>query len=417
MSSPDPSRPSPQVARTQPYEPARGAQPPSRAPLPAPARGGVIEARPRGSHRVFLGMAAGVGKTYRMLLEGQAEAEAGRDVVIGYLEPHGRRETEELAKDLELVPRRRIAYRDTTVEEMDLPAILARAPELCLIDELAHTNAVGVEHEKRWQDVEMVIDEGIDVFSTVNVQHLESLNDQIAELTGARVRETIPDSVLAAADEVVLIDITPQALIERLRAGKIYKPDRIEAALNNFFRVENLAALREVALRQVAEEVEAKRLVHTGPLREDLLVQTAAPQAVGERLLALTTLSPQSQRVVRRAWRSAQRLGAELDLLWIVKPGERIHAEQNPELAAVRRLASVLGAHLLVEEGDSMIDVITRVVADRGTTYILMGTPPPRSGWQRLIKPSLVFQLLRALPGVDLRIVADRTQRAGSDER
>jgi two-component system sensor histidine kinase KdpD len=375
----------------------------------------MIDQRRRGSHRIFLGMAAGVGKTYRMLLEGQAEAESGRDVAIGYLEPHGRVETEELARDLELIPRRRVTYRDTTAEEMDLPAVLARAPELCLIDELAHTNAIGVEHEKRWQDVERVVEAGIDVYSTVNVQHLESLNDQVAELTGTRVRETIPDSVLTAADEVVLIDITPQTLIERLRAGKIYRADRVEAALNNFFRVENLAALREVALRQVAEEVEAKRLVATGPVREDLLIQTAAPQAVGERLLALITLSPQSQRVVRRAWRSAQRLGAELDLLWIVKPGQLAREESNPDLAAVRRLASVLGAHVLVEEGEPMIDVITRVARERGTTYILMGAPPARNGWQRLTAPALLFQILRALPGVDLRIVADRTQRLDGD--
>jgi two-component system sensor histidine kinase KdpD len=382
----------------------------------SPTVGSRVTAAPRrGSHRVFLGMAAGVGKTYRMLLEGQADAEAGRDVVIGYLEAHGRKETEELARDLELVPRRRVVYRDTMVEEMDLPAILARSPELCLIDELAHTNAVGVEHQKRWQDVETVIEAGIDVFSTVNVQHLESLNDQVAELTGTRVRETIPDSVLAAADEVVLIDITPQALIERLRAGKIYREDRIEAALNNFFRIENLAALREVSLRQVAEEVEAKRLVHSGPLREDLLVHSAAPQAVGERLLALITLSPQSQRVVRRAWRSAQRLGAELDLLWIVKPGGLVRAEGTPELAAVRRLASVLGAHVVVEEGEPMIDVITRVAQERGTTYVLMGAPPPRNAWERLTRPSLIYEILHALPGVDLRIVADRTQRPSEE--
>jgi two-component system, OmpR family, sensor histidine kinase KdpD len=360
-------------------------------------------------------MAAGVGKTYRMLQEGHAEAENGRDVVIGYLEAHGRRETEELAGDLEAVPRRRITYRDTPVEEMDLPAIVARSPELCLIDELAHTNAAGVEHAKRWEDVETVLERGIDVFSTVNVQHLESLNDQVAELTGTRVRETIPDSVLGQADELVLIDITPEALIERLRAGKIYRPDRIETALNNFFRIENLAALREVSLRQVAEEVEAKRLVYSGPVREDRLSQTAAPQAVGERLLALITLSPQSQRVVRRAWRSAQRLGAELDLLWIVKPGTLAREEASSELAAVRRLASVLGAHVVVEEGEVMVDVITRVARERGTTYILMGTPPSRSAWQRLTRPALLFQILRALPGVDVRIVADRTQRPNGD--
>ena len=356
-------------------------------------------------------MAAGVGKTYRMLQEGYSELESGRDVVVGYLEAHGRRETEDLARELEIIPRRRITYRDTPVDEMDLPAILARAPELCLVDELAHTNTAGVEHAKRWEDVESVLEAGIDVFSTVNVQHLESLNDQVAELTSTRVRETIPDSVLAQADELVIVDIPPEALIERLRAGKIYRPDRIEAALNNFFRIENLSALREVALRQVAQEVEAKRLVPGGSVREDRLAATAAPQAVGERLLALITLSPQSQRVVRRAWRSAQRLGAELDLLWIVKPGRLNREEAGGELAAVRRLASVLGAHVLVEEGDVMIDVITRVAHERGTTYILMGAPPPRGGWQRLTRPSLLFQILRALPGVDLRVVADRTQR------
>src|ERR1700722_20017258 len=251
----------------------------------------------KGRYKIFLGMAAGVGKTYRMLQEGQAEAEAGRDVVIGYLEPHGRPETIAQARGLETVPRRQVEYRGTTIAEMDLPAVLERAPELCLIDELAHTNAPGCKHEKRYEDIADVLAAGIDVYSTVNVQHLESLNDQVAELTGTRMRETVPDAVIASADDVVLIDVTPQALIERLRAGKIYRPDRVEAALNNFFRVENLAALREVALRQVAEEVEAKRLVASGPQREDLLIQTAAPQAVGERLLALITLSPQSQRV------------------------------------------------------------------------------------------------------------------------
>src|SRR3984957_16539577 len=263
-------------------------------------------------------MAAGVGKTYRMLQEGQAEAEAGRDVVIGYLEPHGRAETVALAEGLEIVPRRRVGYRDTVLEEMDLPAILTRAPELCLIDELAHTNAPGSEHEKRYQDIADVLGAGIDVFSTVNVQHLESLNDQVAELTGTRVRETVPDAVLASADGVVLIDITPNSLIERLVAGKVYPEERVQSALNNFFKIENLSALREVALRQVAEEVEHKRVPadKTGRARDDRLVDGGAPQTIGERLLALVTPDPRSQRVVRRAWRSAQRLGAELDVLW-----------------------------------------------------------------------------------------------------
>jgi two-component system, OmpR family, sensor histidine kinase KdpD len=223
-------------------------------------------------------MAAGVGKTYRMLQEGQAEAEAGRDVVIGYLEPHRRPETAAQAIGLAAVPRRHVAYRDTTLEEMDLPAILERAPELCLIDELAHSNAPGTEHAKRFEDVQDVLEAGIDVFSTVNVQHLESLNDQVAELTGVRVRETLPDAVLSAADEVVIVDLTPQALIERLRAGKVYPPERVPAALNNFFRTENLAALREVALRQVAERVEAHRMPRDdAAVRGDRIVGQDAP--------------------------------------------------------------------------------------------------------------------------------------------
>jgi two-component system, OmpR family, sensor histidine kinase KdpD len=364
----------------------------------------------RGRHKVFLGMVAGVGKTYRMLQEGNAETEAGRDVVIGYLEPHGRRDTVAQAERLEVVPRRRVPYRDTELEEMDLPAILRRAPELCLIDELAHTNAPGVEHAKRYEDVEAVLAAGIDVYSTVNVQHLESLNDQIAEQTGTRVRETLPDDVLGDADEVVLIDLTPEALIERLRAGKVYPAERVEAALNNFFRIENLNALREVALRQVAEEVESKRLVAgLGPTREDRLLDTAAPRAVGERLLALVTPQPGSQRIVRRAWRSAQRLQGELDLLWVQQ--REPTADERAQLDALRRLATVLSAHLIVEPGDDIAETVSRVAAERGTTYVLMGTPKPRSAMRRLLQPALPFRLLSLLPGVDLRIVADRTRR------
>ncbi len=369
----------------------------------------------RGRHKVFLGMAAGVGKTYQMLREGQAEAENGRDVVIGYLEPHGRAETVAQAEGLEMVPRRRVPYRDSVLEEMDLPAVLARRPELALIDELAHTNAPGVEHQKRYEDVEDVLAAGIDVFSSVNVQHLESLNDQVAELTGIRVRETVPDAVIGAADDVVLIDITPQSLVERVRAGKVYPSERVQAALNNFFRIENLAALREVALRQVAEEVEAKRIPADGGGRpgDERLVDTAAPVAVGERLLALVTPSPRSQRVVRRAWRSAQRLAAELDILWVAdhEPGP----DEQEQLDALRKLASVLGAHLLVEHGDDVAVVAQRVAQDRGTTYVLMGTPKPRSALRRLTQAALPYRLLALLPGVDLRIVADRTQRTKGD--
>jgi two-component system sensor histidine kinase KdpD len=372
----------------------------------------------RGRYKVFLGMAAGVGKTYRMLQEGQAEAEAGRDVVIGYLEPHDRPETAALAQGLEVVPRRRVTYRDTALEEMDLPAVLARHPELALIDELAHTNAPGVEHEKRYEDIADVLETGIDVFSTVNVQHLESLNDQVAELTGVRVRETVPDSILGTADEVVLVDLTPEALIERLRAGKVYPGQNIDAALNNFFRIENLSALREVALRQVAEEVESKRLVVTDAVvgtRQER-IEADVPKAVGERILALIRPRTSSQRLVRRAWRSAQRLGTGLDVLWVKRPGERMTESKEKQLAALRRLASVLGAELLIEENDDVVEAAADVARRRGITYIFVGQSPPRRGLARLREP-LPQRLMQATPaGVDVRIIADRGERAEGEE-
>jgi two-component system sensor histidine kinase KdpD len=379
-------------------------------------------AAPRGKLKVFIGMAAGVGKTYRMLQEGRAEADQGRDVAIGYLEPHGRAETSAQAEGLEEIAPRMVSYRGTPLAELDLQAVLARKPELCLIDELAHTNAPGTEHEKRYEDVQDVLGAGIDVYSTVNVQHLESLNDQVLQLTGTRVRETIPDEVLAAADEVVLIDLTPEALIERLRAGKVYRPERVPAALNNFFKVENLAALRETALRHVAEGVEIKRLAPrevTLPVRReeeglaavaDAGARGAETQAIAERLLALVALAPPSQRIVRRAARSAERLGARLDVL-VVRPPERApSAEDREQLEALRRLTAMLGARLLVEEGEDVAAVAIEAARRLGSTYVLMGSPGSRRGLGRF-RESLVMRLLDGLPGVDVRIVADPTLR------
>jgi two-component system, OmpR family, sensor histidine kinase KdpD len=368
----------------------------------------------RGRLKVFLGMAAGVGKTFRMLIEGRVELEAGRDVVVGLLETHGRAETAQLAEGLPILPRVRMTYRQTMIEEMDLRAIVVREPEICLIDELAHTNAPGSEHAKRYEDVEEILAAGIDVLSTLNIQHLESLNDHITELSGIRVRETIPDAILGRADEVVLIDLTPEALLDRLRAGKVYPSERIDAALNNFFRLENLAALREVALRQVAEEVGAKRLTTelVGSREESLAAD--APQAVGERLLALVEPYPGTQRLVRRAWRSAHRLGAELDLLWVRKPGQRLTAENERSLSALRQLASVLGAKMFEEESDDVAAAVVEHASRRGTTYILVGRSRPARGLARLRVP-LPQRLMQRLPGVDVRIVADRSQRASAD--
>ena len=370
----------------------------------------------RGRHKIFLGMAAGVGKTYRMLQDGRAAARVGIDVAIGLLETHGREETAAQAAGLEVIPRRRVPYRGTTLEEMDLSAVLRRAPELCLIDEIAHTNAPGVEHVKRYEDVADVLVAGIDVLSTVNVQHLESLNDQVAELTGVRVRETIPDAVLSDADEVVLIDLTPEALVQRLREGRVYPPERVPAALGGFFKIENLQALREVALRQVAEDVEAKRLVRDAiDAREERLFGGPAVVPIAERLLVLARLDPRDEPVVRRAWRSAQRLDAELDILVVRDPGDEPSQAEREHLETLRRLASALGAQLLVEEGDDVAQVAARVARERGTTYVLLGRPRTRRGLARLTEP-LPIRITRELPDVDVRIVTDRRDGSGEGD-
>jgi two-component system, OmpR family, sensor histidine kinase KdpD len=356
----------------------------------------------RGHYRILLGMAAGVGKTYRMLLEGRQAQENGRDVVVGYLEPHDRPDTTALAEGLEVVPRLRAQHGTLELGEMDVDAVLARGPELALIDELAHTNAPDMRNEKRWQDIEAVLEAGIDVISTVNVQHLESLNDAIFELTEVRVRETFPDRILEDADEVVLVDLSPEELQERLRAGKVYPKDRAEVALENFFRADKLAALREIALREVADDVEARRVA-----RE---LEPLSKHAVGERVLALVEPQPKSQRIMRRAWRSAQRLGTEMDALWMRPTGREVTAEEETQVAALRRLAGILGTHFLEEPGDDLVATTRRVAAERGSTYIFVGTPD-ESRRREIFGGSLLSRMVRELPGLDIRVVANRADR------
>jgi two-component system sensor histidine kinase KdpD len=356
----------------------------------------------RGRYRILLGAAAGVGKTYRMLQEGRQAAAEGVDVVIGYLEPHDRPETSALAEGLETVPRRAVGHEGLDLHEMDAEAIIRRSPELALIDELAHTNAPGSDNLKRYQDIDDVLDAGIDVISTVNVQHLESLNDVVFELTGVRVRETFPDRILEEADEVVLVDLAPEELRERLRAGKVYAPGRIDAALENFFRSENLASLRQLALRELSEDVEARR--------EAVTVSPLAQQAILERILVLVEPGPGSQRLLRRAWRSSQRLNAEIDALWVRRPDERLTDERSVALAALRRLAALLGVHFLEEESDDVIGAVRAAVVERGTTYLYIGTPERRRA-DEVLHGSLLTRLIEALPGIDIRIAADRSRR------
>ena len=361
-----------------------------------------------GRYRILLGMAAGVGKTYRMLQEGRQAEHEGRDVVIGYLEPHDRPDTAALADGMEEVPHLRSAHGGLDLAEMDVDAVIGRRPELALVDELAHTNVPEARNRKRYEDIEEILATGIDVTSTVNVQHLESLNDEIFELTGVRVRETFPDRILDEANEVVLVDLTPEALRERMLAGKVYPRERVQTALDNFFRLDNLAGLRELVLRELAEDVEARR----APVILDPLSQ----QAVAERILALVTPEPRSQRLLRRAFRSAQRLGTEVDALWVRPQGKQPSEGEAASLAALRRLASILGAHFLEVEGDNLVETVRRVARERGSTYVFVGTPD-ESRLTEIRRGSLVSALIRELPGIDIRVVADRALREREEER
>jgi two-component system sensor histidine kinase KdpD len=400
----------------------------------------------RGRHTVLLGMAPGVGKTFRALQDLRRARDAGRDAVVAVVETHGRADTAAQVEGLEVLPRRSVEYRGIAQGELDLPGLLRRAatgpaaparddasrpagPLLALVDELAHTNAPGSEHEKRWQDVETALAAGIDVVSTVNVQHLESLNDRVAELTGVRVRETVPDGVLVAAEDVVVIDLPPEALLARLRDGQIYPPERISAALNNFFRIERLTALRETALLQVAEEVGARRLsarpAHVGAREADARGPRHAgdptrmgedvADAVRERILVLVSANASGQRVLRRAWRSARRLNAEVDVLHVRRPGRAPTPVQEERLDGLRRLTVLLGAELLLVEDDEVDVAAARVARERGSTYVFVGVPQPRRGLDRLPGRGdaslLPVRLWRRLPGVDVRVVSDRGDR------
>jgi two-component system sensor histidine kinase KdpD len=398
----------------------------------------------RGRHTVLLGMAPGVGKTFRALQDLRRARDAGRDAIVAVVETHGRADTAAQVEGLEVLPRRDVEYRGIVQAELDLPGLLRRAQDgpadtrgaprptgrlLALVDELAHTNAPGSEHEKRWQDVETALAAGVDVISTVNVQHLESLNDRVAELTGVRVRETVPDGVLVAAEDVVVIDLPPEALLQRLRDGQVYPPERISAALNNFFRIERLTALRETALLQVAEEVGARRLsakpAHApsrhadgrGPHHgvEGTRMGEDVADAVRERILVLVSANASGQRVLRRAWRSARRLNAEVDVLHVRRPGRVLTPVQEERLDGLRRLTVLLGAELLLVEDDEVDVAAARVAGERGSTYVFVGVPQPRRGLDRLPGRGdaalLPVRLWRRMPGVDVRVVADRGDR------
>ena len=291
-----------------------------------------------GRLKIFLGAAPGVGKTYEMLLEARAKLKEGRDVVVGVVETHGRKETEVLTEGLETIPRRRIDYKDRELDEMDLDAILARHPKLVLVDELAHTNAAGSRHPKRYLDVEELLNNGIDVYTTLNIQHIESLNDVVAQITHVRVRETVPDSMLDRADAIELVDITPEDLIQRLKDGKVYIPKQAERALEHFFSPANLTALRELALRRTAERVDEQLL------SEMQARAISGPWAAGERLLVCVSEDPRAAGLVRYTKRLADRLHASWTALYVeTKRSLQLSEEERDRIADTLRLAQALG--------------------------------------------------------------------------
>ena len=355
-----------------------------------------------GRLRVYLGMAPGVGKTYAMLMEGRRRKERGTDVVVGYVETYGRPLTEQAIGDLEVIPRQKIEYKGVTLGEMDTEAVIRRNPQVALVDELAHTNAPGSKHEKRWQDVHELMDQGITVISTVNIQHLESLADIVEAITGAPVRERVPDWVVDQADEVELVDMSPHALRQRIRHGNVYPQERAEQALRSYFREGNLDALRELALRRVATAVEEDLEEYMRQHR----IEAAWP--AGERVMACVNARPDSQRILRRAWRMANRLQADLLAVFVETPGwASASPEERRALEENLRFAEDLGAEIVRATGSDVAKELVHVAREKNAGRIVIGHPK-RRGLSLRLRGSTVTKLLRLATDVDVQVVAAR---------
>ncbi|WP_373526852.1 universal stress protein [Nostoc sp.] len=350
----------------------------------------------RGKHKIFIGMAPGVGKTYRMLEEGHSLKHEGFDVVVGLLETHGRKETTEKSQGLEILPRKQYFQDELTLTEMDTDTILKRSPQLVLIDELAHTNVPGSPREKRYEDVEVVLAAGIDVYSTMNVQHLESLNDLVARITGVVVRERVPDRILDEADEVVLIDVTPETLQERLLEGKIYAPQKIQQSLENFFQRRNLIALRELALREVADNVEGNAIATT---------PNGQSCNIHERVLVCISTYPNSVQLLRRGARLAGYMNAPLYSLFVANPERFLTKEESLHIYTCEKLCKEFEGTFIHITNTNVADAIAEVAEKYRITQIVIGESQ-RSRWQMLLKGSLTQKLVRLLKNIDLHIIS-----------
>lgn len=360
----------------------------------------------RGKHKIFIGMSPGVGKTYRMLEEGHCLRQEGIDVVIGLLETHNRQETAQKAKGLEILPRKQVTHADITLTEMDTDAILTRQPQLVLVDELAHTNVPGSERGKRYQDVEIILAAGIDVYSTVNIQHLESLNDLVARITGIVVRERIPDRLLDEADQVVVVDVTPETLEERLREGKIYALEKVDQSLKNFFQRRNLIALRELALREIADNCEddafEEEANHSTPV---------SPYCnVHERVLVCVSTYPNAVQLIRRGSRIAGYMHAPFYCLFVDDPDRFLAKAESFHIETCERLCKEFGGEFIRVTEHDKAKAISKIANSYHITQIVMGESQ-RSPWKLMLRGSLTHKLLHSLKNIDVHIIATEKQR------
>jgi two-component system sensor histidine kinase KdpD len=361
---------------------------------------GTMASHRRARLRIYIGAAPGVGKTYSMIEDAHAFRKEGVDVVIGFIETHGRAETEARIGDLEVVPRRAVEYRGVVIEEMDLDAVLSRKPQLCVVDELAHTNAPGSRHAKRYLDVLALLDAGIDVMTAVNIQHIETLNDAVSRVTGVQVRETVPDTFIDRADEVVNVDVTVEELHTRLRQGKVYKPDKVEQALANFFREANISTLRELALRAVADEIGEKAA--TSRQKQGL-----EPALIPERVMVCMSSSADAPRVIRAGARAAGRLGARWYAVYVETPREAPGRIQPGDRDALQRniaLAEELGATIVRVKADKPADGLIAFAKREGITHVVFGQTA-RSRWEIITKGSTLNRFLTEVSDAAVQVV------------
>jgi two-component system sensor histidine kinase KdpD len=365
----------------------------------------LLQSRERGKLKIYIGSAAGVGKTYRMLQEAHDLRRRNIDIVVAYVEPHRRSETLAQIGDIEVVPRRRIDYRGVTLEEMDVDAVIARRPSVAIVDELAHTNVPGSRNAKRWQDVELLRDEGINVISAVNVQHLESLNDIIAETLGVTVRETVPDWVVTDADQVVNLDISAEDLRQRLIEGKIYAAEKVPGALSNFFTEENLSTLRELALREVASNVDRLR---ESIARGESWRPSAGARTVDRILVAMSSHAQITPELLRKGSRIAGRLNSDWYCVYVQTPDERvdrIDAMVQRHLVDNIQKAQSMGAEVVKLEGTDVAEVICAFAVKQGVSLIIAGQSR-RTRWQHFIRGSVIEKLIHNSAGLDVLVVS-----------